>query len=356
MVELSVSEHHMRGNFNGHFRRFLAIDRLCTCLSRLLECLDISNAVFIQRCRIEFGGLRAAFFFLDTNRIRMMNEVGIEHEEAVGSPRLVNMTLPVDLEAMRSHGFSSIAKNLQWIHHFQVEVVDSKLENHHHNSGRRACSLAWDKPSECVTVQLVKRGACVLWHNAEDMVGSVRQYFEGVSSGDMCSLPDGGTIFLRVSMSVSLFWNLSSPRTILYLSATRKDYTEGGGNSSDREGTSLELKLIKITGFSGWVTSLFVDDICEAAEAQLLFVNKGERGGYCDSDCNMKENAPLQPFSPLFNTFSWHLRSTAPSNSLLLWVVHVLWHRLVMSAFLYEAFQFWGSLFTALAEHLCPIH
>jgi hypothetical protein len=156
----------------------------------------------------------------------------------------------------------------------------------------------------------------------------------------------------------------------------------------------MVIKLLKIVGFSGWVTSLFVDHICETVEVLLKFMEEeqeegdagsttlvdvgdksssdlnkdiddgdgiahsrsvvgSERRTVGQSSCDEKRGGEEQEQKGgLFNTFSWHMLSTAPSNSVLLWIVHVLWHKLVMSAFLYQALHLWSTIFQALGGHV----
>jgi hypothetical protein len=379
VVELAVSEIKMQGVFKGYFSEFLVMSRLWTCIEHVVGSCEVSDEVFKKACFDEFRDIQDTFFFIDVARVTTMDDAASSNCMMIGTPRLVHLRLPIDLGLFGSRGFKAIVKALQWIHCFHFEVVDSKREVHHHNSGRRVFSLAWDKPTSSVVLKFVKEGQNFLWHDANHMAKSTQDFLQhGVSAQDRFIFPDESTIYFRISMSLNLFWNVSSPTTTLYLSATRKccnDDTTGG------RGTSMVVKLIKITGFSGWVTSLFVDDICEAVEIVLKFMD--EEGNLKGSDEDVEISAedsknfdePINNCSndvecrskhsgadgivsgnvqekAEFNTFSWHLLGTAPANSILLWIVHVLWHKLVMSAFLYEALHLWATIFDALGHHI----
>lgn len=257
------------------------------------------------------------------------------------------------------------------MHGFHLEVLDSpRAACPLHTAGaRHALSLAWDGPRASVVLRCVKAGSSFLWHDARGQVA-------GGGAPDTFCFRAARPLVLRVSVSLTLFWGVSSPTTTLYLSAARRDCGGGGG-------TSMAVKLVKIAGFSGWVTSLLVDDICETVELLLKFVEErvervgssgmdftstGDRQHSAEmSDDDVIDDATTTSAggvgdggvgggdSPVFSTFSWHLLGTAPANSVLLWLVHALWHRLVMSAFLYEALQLWAGVLHALGMHVTSV-
>ena len=338
MLEIIVSEIKMQSVFKGYFKQFLAIERLWNCIRVIIHSIDVSNETVKQKCFHEFEDILSTFFFIEIEKVNVLNDNASNCSCDCGLPRLVDLQLPLNLDAFKRNNYDSIAKHLKWIHHFQFEIVNNKNDKNHVDSNKRVFSLAWEKPLSSIIIQFTKVGDSFLWHNNEDMIESMQVFLKKNDYvEDTFHYANQDVIYFRISMSLNLFWNVSSPTTTLYLSAKREDCENGTGRS-------MIIKLIKIAGFSGWVTSLFVDNLSESVDLLLKFS--------VEEDEHPNEKNDGEENFPIFNTFSWHLRGTAPPSSVLLWIVHTLWHKLVMSAFLYEVLHLWSTIFCSLGQHI----
>ena len=377
-VQLEVNDTMKYGSYRGHIENFFSLEGVKAFVPRVIECFEVHNDATCRLFTKEFEGLKKTFSFFADKPITTMNDRACGYSHKPHIARLIDFRIPFNLDEFKTRNYPWTERILNWMHVASVELLDGHTIGKSH-SKRRAFSLKWDRSQSSAVFEAVKIDDCLLWHNKEDMIRQTIDYNNTprLMEKNKVSFKIGSTFVIRLHFKLHLVeigsLNATSSGTTLYFQATLEDRI-------------LKLNLIDITGLKGRLAKLTLSSLVEkiAESVQMIFqfmevdidsvsvsqelepedTGANQHGGQEKEEEKEKKKKEKEAITLeevvlrdnktrlLNNRFFWHICGVAPVNSVLLWLVKILWDKIVMSDFLFEVFNLWSLFWRGLAADI----
>lgn len=376
LSESAAPEREISVAFFAYVKEFFPLISIGEWLEEVLRTVTGTNTFMLRLINEEFPVVINALsdlVFID--RIRILDDA----LSAVSNVRTVHVTLPVRVDNLKHAGYPIIEKIVKyWLGDISIEVLEAG-STQRTSVNRRIWGLRWDPFYYSWHIVAVKQGAHFVWHASEfskdKTLRGIRELVHTAPISHRQSIVPiifhvGDTYVLKIHLSFKIFGFLSVPPCTLWFNIRIPSFGE------------LRLQLFDVAGFAGRAASiLFPSTVKQLMDSCSLVMRLGD-----------VEGVPgiLQEFSALFTatdnevgkegdekevadadkedrlasacksaSLSSSSRSDHPSvficgharcksRSLLTWVVHLIWTKVVESNAIFEIWRLIFVLFSAL--------
>jgi hypothetical protein len=374
--ESAAPERDISVAFFAYFKEFFPLESIGEWLKEVLRTVTGTNTFMLRLINEEFPTVMNALsdlVFVD--RIRILDDA----LSAVSNVRTVHVTLPVRVDNLKHVGYPIIEKIVKyWLGDISIEILEAG-STQSTSVNRRIWGLRWDPFYYSWHIVAVKQGGHFVWHAGEfskdkDLRGIRELVHTAPISHRQSVVPIifhvGDTYVLKIHLSFKIFGFLSVPPCTLWFNIHIPSLGE------------LRLQLFDVAGFAGRAARILfpstvkqIMDYCSLVlrlgdveglpgilkEFSTLFTaNDNEDGKEGDaSEAGSADKDDDLPNSCKSSLLSSSSRRNLPSvficgharcksRSLLTWVVHLIWTKVVESNAIFEIWRLIFVLFSAL--------